>query len=308
MEVVIIGNVTLDVVCYPVEDVPRYDSLAFERSIVSPGGCGSNVAIGLAALGVDVSLVANCGSDDTAKILLATWERWGIDMQFVRQIPGLPTAVSVALVDQKMQPRFVHAAGSNSSLTADFVDIQAYVKAGAKVLGVAGFFILLGFLDGRLKEKLLEARKAGIVTVLDVVHSPRMLKPDILWPLLPSLDVFLCNTQEAALLTGENQPILAAKRFYNLGAENVIVKLGKEGCLLVNRAGTHYFNGIAVDEVMDTTGAGDAFAAGIMSGLVHGLSIEEACKLGNQAGARIVTQLGAVQAWGAPLKSKGPGT
>jgi len=305
MDVVIIGNVTLDVVCYPVEDVPRFDSLAFERSIVSPGGCGSNVAIGLAAQGVDVSLVANCGSDDTAKILLATWQRWGIDMQYVRQIGGLPTAVSVALVDRQMQPRFVHAPGSNSSLTADFIDIPSYVSQGAKILGVAGFFILLGFLDGKLADKLFEARQAGLLTILDVVHSPRMVKPDILWPILPGLDVFLCNIQEAELLTGKTDPVAAANIFYTSGARNVIVKLGKGGCLLLNHLGHIFIPGINVPDVVDTTGAGDAFAAGLMAGLVRGLSIEDACLVGNQAGARIVTELGTVQAWGEPGEIRG---
>ncbi len=263
------------------------------------------MAIGLAAQGVSVSLVANCGSDDTAKILLAAWQRWGIDMQYVRQIDGLPTAVSVALVDRQMQPRFVHAPGSNSSLTIDFIDIPSYVSQGAKILGVAGFFILLGFLDGRLADKLFEARQAGLITILDVVHSPRMLKPDILWPILPGLDVFLCNIQEAELLTGKMDPVAAANIFYTSGARNVIVKLGKDGCLLLNHLGHIFIPGISVPDVVDTTGAGDAFAAGLMAGLVRGLSIEDACLVGNQAGARIVTELGTVQAWGEPDEIRG---
>ena len=57
MEAVVVGNITLDVLCYPVEEVPRYKSNAFDHSIVSPGGCGSNVAVGLSSLGVPTALV-----------------------------------------------------------------------------------------------------------------------------------------------------------------------------------------------------------------------------------------------------------
>ncbi len=300
MEAVIIGNVTLDVICYPVEDVPRFDSVTFERSIVAPGGCGSNVAIGLAALGIDVALVANCGSDETSDILLSCWEKWGIDLQFVRQEPNKPTAVSVGLVDRQHQPRFIHAPGSNSTLTIESLDVNAYAAQGARVLGVAGFFVLLGFLDGRLGEVLQTARQRGLQTVLDVVHSPNMNNPEALWPVLPGLDVFLCNTQEAERITHEAEPEKAAEFLKNKGAKNVIVKLGAQGCWLDGVNNAIKIPGFSVDRVVDTTGAGDGFMAGLIGGLARGASLEEACRLGNQAGARMVAELGAISGWGTP--------
>ena len=66
MDAVVFGNVTLDTLCYPVDDVPRHQSIPFDRAIVAPGGCGSNTAIGLCALGVPTALVARIGTDDAA--------------------------------------------------------------------------------------------------------------------------------------------------------------------------------------------------------------------------------------------------
>lgn len=69
MKIAVLGNVTLDVICKPVNEVPRYDSITFDRGIVSPGGCGSNVAIGLAALGIPTTIIACIGSDIAADII-----------------------------------------------------------------------------------------------------------------------------------------------------------------------------------------------------------------------------------------------
>ncbi len=306
MEAVVAGNVTLDIICYPIEEVPRYDSLSFEKSIVTPGGCGSNVAIGLAALGVETALVARCGADDAARLLLMKWERWGIDLRYVRQVDQFPTAVSVGLVDRQKQPRFIHAPGSNSTLTVESLDIEDYITRNTKVFAVAGFFVLMGLFDVRLCEKLIKAQNHGIVTILDVVHSPRMDHPDVLWPILGGLDIFLCNAVEAARLTGEHDPLRASKLFLSHGVKNVIIKLGSEGCRITDNKRSRTIPGLPVPEVEDTTGAGDAFAAGLISGIVGGKDYVQACETGNEAGARIVRHFGAVAGWGEPpLKNQG---
>ncbi len=81
---VVFGNVTLDVICYPVDDVPRHESLAFEQSTISPGGCASNVAIGLASLGIPTGLIASTGQDDPGDLLESYWQRTGVDTRFVK--------------------------------------------------------------------------------------------------------------------------------------------------------------------------------------------------------------------------------
>lgn len=203
MKVAVIGNITLDVICKTVNEVPRYDSIAFEQAIVSPGGCGSNVAIGLAATGIPTLIIGCIGQDASAEIIIKTWDSIGLDYRFVELVSGASTGVSVGLIDSDAQPRFIHTTGANAYLTAEAIDLDRLFTAGVKHLHVAGFFVLTGMLDEKLSVYLERARKMGIVTSLDVVRSPRMDHPEILWPCVSQLDIFMCNAYEGWRLSGE---------------------------------------------------------------------------------------------------------
>jgi sugar/nucleoside kinase (ribokinase family) len=96
---------------------------------------------------------------------------------------------------------------------------------------------------------------------------------------------------EAKALTGATKPEDQADEFLGYGAANVVIKLGKEGCLIKNRKMSKRVPGFQV-EVIDTTGAGDNFVAGFIMGLSSGLEIEECARLGNAAGAITVQSLG----------------
>lgn len=295
-EVVVFGNVTLDVICQTVDDVPRYDSLSFDRVNVSPGGCGSNVAIGLAALGASVALVARMGEDDTAGLLRRYWERLGIELNYLRSTAAYPTGVSVGLVDSQQQPRFIHTPGANKTLTAQDLEPNQYLQDGTRSLHVAGYFVLHGILFPEFAQKLELARRVGLETSLDVVRTWTMASPQPLWECLPHLDTFFCNAQEAAILTGCEEPRRAAQEFHRLGASRVVIKLGAGGCWLDS---PHFQGQIETQPVtaLDTTGAGDAFGAGFVAARAQGADEVEACRSGNAAGCRVVQELGAVTAW-----------
>jgi len=296
MDVVVFGNVTLDVICLTVNDVPRYESLLFENVAVMPGGCGSNVAIGLGALGISTGLICCIGDDAPGRILKDYWQRFGVELDYVRTVVDRTTAVSIGLVDSEAQPRFIHTPGANALLTAENLNIPMLIKKGVKILHIGGFFVLPGLCDNRFPILLGEARKQGIITTLDVVRSVRMADPTLLWPCMPNLDIFLCNRIESARLTGKNEYEEAAKLLREKGAKTVIVKLGAEGCWVDSNefVGVIPTSGV---EVVDTTGAGDAFAAGLIAALVKGKNLKEACHEGNQAGAQMVTSIGAIGGW-----------
>jgi ribokinase len=296
MEAVVFGNVTLDVLCYPVEEVPRYESIVFERSEVSPGGCGSNVAIGLSSLGISTALVGRVGIDAAASLIKHTWENVGLDYRYVKQDSELQTAVSVGLVDNQFQPRFVHTPGANSLLSPDDLKVSEFAKEGVRAIHIAGYFVLPGLLNARLYGPLCEARSRGILTTLDVVRSPNMAKPHILWPLMPCLDIFLCNAQEAWRLSGEKDHITAARKLRSYGSKVVIVKLGAEGCWIESEDISQLVPGVVMD-VVDTTGAGDAFAAGLIASLLQASDLISACQAANHAGALVAAEYGCISAW-----------
>lgn len=300
MKAAVFGNVTLDIICKTVDEVPRHASLAFEQVVVSPGGCASNAALGLAALGIETALIAHSGDDDAAFLIQRYWQRAGLDVSRVRRVPGKPTGTSVGLVDSDAQPRFIHTSGANATLTVDELDPAELAEWGAGVLHIAGFFVLPGLLDGRLPAALEAARGAGLFTSLDVVRSPRMQQPQALWPCLPHLDLFLCNDAEAHILTGREQPEEAAAHLRSLGSRAVVVKAGGEGCWLDCDASLdgasrrQWIPAVALENVVDTTGAGDAFAAGLLASWLRERDLFKACQAGHQVAARIVQQLGAV--------------
>ena len=296
VDAVVFGNVTLDVICKTVDEVPRHESLAFDQVAVMPGGCGSNVAVGLCALGVPTALVACIGSDDAAELVRKFWTQFGLDQRYVRVMAGQQTGTSVGLVDSEAQPRFIHTPGANAFLNVDALDLSILAAEGARALHIAGYFVLPGVLDGRLPATLANAQQNGMFTSLDVVRSQRMHDPSSLWPSLPHLDLFLCNAHEAWCLTGEDRPELAGRSLRMRGAKSVIVKLGRDGCWLESSTFSGRIKASQADEV-DTTGAGDAFAAGLIQALLQGYKIEDACWYANLAGAHIVSALGAVGGW-----------
>ena len=294
----VIGNTTLDVLCYHVDDVPRYDSLLFDRVALAPGGCGSNVAIGLCALGVPTALVTSISDDEAYAIVERYWQRTGLDDRFVMRIKGGSPAVSVGLVDSAFQPRFVHTPGSNSALTSKDLNIDAYIAWGAQVLMVAGFYVLPGLLDGNLPAKLAEAQSKRLTTILDVANAKRMDEhPELLWDCLSHLDIYICNTPEAKRLTGLDDPMDAARDLRKRGVQTAVVKLGADGCYVDSADFRGHIPGVRVENVVDTTGAGDAFAAGLIAALLESKSVLDACIAANASGARVVSVHGAITAW-----------
>lgn len=296
MDAVVFGNVTLDILCCHVEDVPRYESLPFGKATIAPGGCGSNVAIGLCALGVSTALVAKVAAGETYALIKPCWRRAGLDTRYVVVEENGDPAVSIGLIDRQAQPRFIHTPGANCGLTADDLDPELLAAQGARFLHVAGFFALPGLLDGRLPGTLETARSLGLTTSLDVINSPHMDTPELLWPCLPHLDYLFCNLREGQRLTRQEKAPCIGAEIRDRGVGAVIVKLGDKGCWLESAT----WQGMIATEArsaVDTTGAGDAFAAGFIAALLRGADPQEACRAGHRAAARIVSTLGAVTGW-----------
>jgi sugar/nucleoside kinase (ribokinase family) len=298
MDAIVFGNVVFDIICFPVDDVPRRESIRFDQVALSPGGCGSNTAIGLAALGIPTGLIAHTGDDEGAGMLFRYWDRFDVDTRFVQRVTGMSTGTSIGLVDSDFQPRFVHTSGANATLTAADIHPQAFAETGARYFHIAGFFVLPNLFED-VASKLAALQSLGITTSLDVVFNVRMEEPEYraaLWSAMPHLDYFFCNDHEASRLSGEEIYLDAARSLKDRGARNVIIKLGSDGCYALSDSFTGVVPGVEVD-VVDTTGAGDAFASGFIAVLSKGADLKFACEAGNQAGARVCTKLGTIAAW-----------
>ncbi|MBN1548875.1 MAG: carbohydrate kinase family protein, partial [Syntrophaceae bacterium] len=233
---------------------------------------------------------------DAHALIAPTWIRAGVDIRYVTVVEKGEPAVSVGLIDGQGQPRFVHTPGVNRSLIADDLQPAELAEQGARFLHIAGFFALPGLLDGRLPQVLAGAKSLGMTLSLDVINSPRLDTPELLWSCLPHLDYFFCNLREGQRLTCQEETASVAAEIRRRGAGVTIVKLGEKGCWLASEA----WQGLVpteAREAVDTTGAGDAFAAGFIAAVLDGADDRTACVQGHRSAARIVSCRGAVAGW-----------
>ena len=159
------------------------------------------------------------------------------------------------------------------------------------MLYVGGYFILPGVDPRSLARLLKKAREHGVRTVLDVAGVDPQGGMEKIKPALPFTDVFLPNDDEAALLTGETDPLRQAEALRRAGAAAVVVTLGARGCI-VSTAERALRAGVFTVDVVDPSGSGDAFDAGYIVGMLEGWDLERTVRFASAAGASCCTRLG----------------
>jgi sugar/nucleoside kinase (ribokinase family) len=185
--------------------------------------------------------------------------------------------------------RFIHSLGANADFSVDDVDMDMLSRA--RVLYVGGYFIMPGVDAESLARLLRLARERGVRTVLDVAGVDPRGGMERLAPALPFTDAFLPNDDEAALLTGEADPVRQAEAFLRAGAATVVITRGEKGCVVAARERTLRAGVYAVD-VVDASGSGDAFAAGFIVGMIEDWKLERTIPFASAAGASCCTRLG----------------
>jgi sugar/nucleoside kinase (ribokinase family) len=282
-----------DVIARPVETLPPPGSLALVDDVaLHSGGCAINTATALTRLGARAAVMGKVGDDVLGRFLVGVVEERGIAYCRVLVDDATPTSATVALVSVDGERTFLHFKGANATLRADELD-RELVFSG-RCLHLAGALVL-DALDGEPCASLLaEARRRRILTSVDTVWDPTGRWERIL-PSLPHADVFVPSLAEAAAISGKSDAAAAAAWLQRAGARHVVVKLGADGCYV---AGTGHVPPVNVSAI-DATGAGDAFAAGLLYGLLAGWPVERAARLANAAGAFATTSVGASTGLGA---------
>lgn len=293
-KILVIGNAVADVVARTVDDVPRTGSLHPETVQYFAGGCGNNVAMVLARLGAKVAIVACLGQDVFGDVLLAEWQRAGIETPFVSRHPTEPTGVTIVLVDSAGERRFISTPAANRFLTLD--NLPATIWDGVFALNIAGFFTMPGIEDGALIPLLEAARARGILTVLDPVGGSARERREELLRLLPYLDIVLVNEDEGEKVTGEVETDEIARVLFERGASTIIAKLGAKGSRVYGKLGN--FDVPACPAIcIDSTGAGDAYIAALLAAMARGDDFRSATAWASAAGAATVESLGATGTW-----------
>lgn len=290
-EVACLGILVADVIARPIRILPDRGKLVQVEAItLSLGGCASNTGTGLARMGVSTAVIGKVGRDSFGDYIEQTLRQEGIDTRGVIRDETVHTSATMVLVEPDGERRFIHYVGANAALREE--DIPRDVVAEAKILHIGGALLLPG-LDGEPMARLLAwAQAQGLVTSLDTVWDAQGRWLDVLQPCFPYVDYFLPSIAEAQEITGYTEPREIAHFLLSRGVRVVGLKMGEKGCYVCTEAEEWYLPAYPVAAV-DATGAGDAYVAGFLAGILQGWDLKRTAQLANAAGACCVTSLGA---------------
>lgn len=280
----------------PMEQGPlRHVNLFMKRV----GGAESNFAIGLSRLGHSAGWVSRVGDDEFGKYVVNFIRGEGVDVSRVQvdceAFTGVYFKQRRSSEDNSV---FYYRRGSAASrMTGEEVD-EEYLR-GAKFLHVTGITPALSSSCLQAVKKVMGmARRLNIPISLDPNIRLRLWTSsearDVLRELVQGVDILLPSQVEGEILFGSNDPGEIARAALDLGARVVVVKRGAEGCFVADRHISKAIPGFPV-KVVDAIGAGDAFDAGFIAGVLEGRSLIESAELGNASGAFAVAATGDVE-------------
>lgn len=290
--IICLGILVADVVGRPLHAIPDPGRLVLvDEMSLHTGGCASNSATALVRLGLPVEVIGKVGTDPFGDFVLNALSKRGIGTQGVIRDKNVGTSATMVMVAPDGERRFVHYIGANARLTLADVDFSM-IKTGS-ILHVAGSLVMPG-IDGRPTAELLQqAHQAGITTFLDTVWDDTGRWMEILAPCLPYIDYFVPSLPEGQALTGLDDPAEIAHFLIDHGVKTVGLKMGVDGCLVMTSDSQIIRVPSFQVDVVDATGAGDAFAAGFIAGVWHNWPLEKTAKFANAVGALCVTGVGA---------------
>ena len=296
IDCVLCGSCVVDMLVRPVSlDVPIGGGRLFqvEPIEVTTGGIVSNAGLAMARLGLQVAAFSYVGRDDWGALIRRRYEQAGLDTSGLLTLDTGATSTTAVLIDPSGERSFAHCVGAPRELNrAAFID-QLPLFARSRMM-LIGYYSLMPNLERDLPDVLSRIRETGCQTALDAAGDGGGMHP--LDRMLPHLDVYVPSHAEAAHQTGETDPQRIIRTYRGCGATGLLgVKLGAEGALLSPEKDQFLeVSSVAPPgEIVDTTGAGDCFYAGLLTGLLHGMEVAEAGRLAAAAGACCVTGLGA---------------
>ena len=290
-KILVVGSINMDlVVRSPHMPVPG-ETVLGESFATSPGGKGANQAVAAARLGAHCCFLGRVGDDEFGRELLANLRAEKIDCTNVIATADVATGVAMIVVDSRGENSIVVASGANYRLTPDdvFGRSRAFEEADAVVLQ-------LELPLPTVRAAIDLAKRHGCKVILDPAPAPSRLPAA-----LCEVDVISPNVTEAELLTGSKTGEERADKNIALdliarGALAAVLKLGARGSMVVTADG-HMARIPAYDvNIVDTTGAGDAFTAALAVSVARGEDLRTAARLANAAGALACTKLGAQSA------------
>lgn len=268
--IVVLGDLNADVVAVQESSLAHGSDTAARVSLHAGGG-GANVAAWLAELGVDVTLIGRVGTDALAPVALSGLD--GVDLQVVRD-PQRATGTCIVLVSPGGERTMLPDPGANDALSvADLPPLEG------DVLHVSGYTLMRPGSRGAAMAAIERAREAGMKISVDPASAAPLTNDPVFLQRIAPIDLLLPNADESAVLGPQ------------IDVPEVVVKFGADGARWTNGVDTLIGRAVPVDAVVDTTGAGDAFAAGFLSVWCTGMA-GDALAAGAECAAKAVIRVG----------------
>lgn len=288
-KILVIGSLNMDIVI-DVDDMPFVGETVLGRNIrYVPGGKGANQAYAAAKLGSNVTMLGCVGTDDFGNRLLHNLEKAGVNTASVKRDPDNSTGTAVIYVNKAGNNSIVVVPGANKQCSV------GYLKENDRLFEESDYILLqMEIPPEAVYYAVQRGKQLGKPVILNPAPAPIEISPDI----LKQLDYIIPNETELAKLSGSScekseDVLFAAYELIGKGAVNVLVTLGEKGALLVNENGTEPIGAEKVNNVVDTTAAGDCFIAAFTTALAEEKEPEEAVLFANAAASITVTRAGA---------------
>jgi ribokinase len=285
LDVVVLGGAAVDWVAQ-VNSLPRKDGIVLAYSYERfAGGSAANVAVGLARLSCRTGFVGKLGDDEYGQWLLQAFVDEAVHTEALLIEHGCPSASCFIAVDDQGERMIVAIPGASLLEDARELDLAYLQRARALYVG--------------------PAYPGVAATAMDVLHGSGgtvFYAPSAAWgpdglasirPLVEKADVLLVSRAEAEALLGPHPPARVVEALHSAGASVVIETLGREGAVVLAQDRLTQVAAFSVSDVRDTTGAGDAFAAGLVAGFLEGLNWPAAARMGCAVAALKIRHVGA---------------
>jgi ribokinase len=284
-EVLVVGSVNVDLVVR-VERLPAAGETVTGGTFAQHhGGKGANQAVAAARVGARVTFVGAVGDDAFGRSALDELKRERVDVSRVAVIAGVPTGVALISVAEGGENQITVASGANALIDAEAVQSALSDSSALRSGGV--FLANFEVADDAVVAAAKAASEAGMLVLIN--PAPARELPSALLALQP---ILLPNEIEAQALTGEAEPVDAARLLAARTGAPVVVTIGAKGAIVVQNGEVERLPASLL-EAVDTTGAGDAFAGALAAELSLGRSLLEAVRFAVQAASLSVTIAGA---------------
>ncbi|WP_070000072.1 ribokinase [Cellulosilyticum sp. I15G10I2] len=285
--ITVVGSLNMDLVT-KTDKVPKvgetFLGVEFKQAA---GGKGANQADAIAKLGGKVAMIGRVGSDQFGKTLIESLKHDGVEVSQVQVTEGISTGIATIIVNGDGDNSIIVVSGANFKLIPQDIDRAEEVIKESAIM-IAQLEVPIGVIKYAFKK----AKQYGKYTVLNPAPA-RELDQE----LLELTDLLVPNETELEILSGrtlvtKDDMLVAAKELMQKGVKEMIVTLGGNGCLHINKTSSNHYPAHLV-EAVDTTAAGDSFIGAIATALSEGKSIEAAIHFAAKVSALTVTREGA---------------